>query len=47
MTVQELIKRLQALPPECRVLVEGYENGWDTLMKVQTATVSTQQPCEQ
>lgn len=46
MTVQELIERLQALPPECRVLVEGYENGLDTLTEVQTAKVSPQQPCE-
>jgi hypothetical protein len=28
MTVDELIARLQALPPDTPVLVEGYENGF-------------------
>jgi hypothetical protein len=46
MTVQELIKRLEALPPECQVLVEGYENGWDTLIDLQIANLTRQQPCE-
>lgn len=31
MTVQELIDQLRHLPPDHTVLVEGYENGWDTL----------------
>lgn len=30
MTVQELIDQLQGLPPNNVVLVEGYENGWDS-----------------
>ena len=46
MTVQELIKRLEALPSDCQVLVEGYENGWDTLIEVQVANFAPQQPCE-
>ncbi len=46
MTVQELIKRLEALPSECQVLVEGYENGWDTLLELQIANLTRQQPCE-
>lgn len=46
MTVQELIKRLEALPSDCQVLVEGYENGWDTLIEVQVANFAPQQPRE-
>lgn len=46
MTVQELIKRLEAFPSECQVLVEGYENGWDTLLQVQIADLNRQKPCE-
>ena len=46
MTVQELIKRLEALPSEYQVLVEGYENGWDTLLELQIANLTRQQPCE-
>lgn len=29
MTVAELIKKLQMFPPSVRVLVKGYEGGWD------------------
>ncbi len=46
MTVQELIKRLEALPSECQVLVEGYESGWDTLIDLQIANITRQQPWE-
>lgn len=35
MTVQELISRLERLPPELPVFVEGYESGWDLLIDVQ------------
>lgn len=31
MTVAELIEALSAYPPETRVLVEGYEGGFDEL----------------
>ena len=32
MTVDELIARLQDLPPETPALVEGYENGFDEII---------------
>jgi hypothetical protein len=32
MTVQELIDQLRQLPPDHIVLVQGYENGRDTLV---------------
>jgi hypothetical protein len=35
MTVQELIDQLRQLPPDHIVLVEGYENGWDTLVSIE------------
>ena len=31
MTVKELIRLLEAYPPELRVVVNGYEDGWDDL----------------
>ena len=35
MTVQELIYQLRQLPPTQSVLVEGYEDGWDSLVLVE------------
>ncbi len=32
MTVKELIERLQTLPPDTPVLVEGYETGFDEVI---------------
>lgn len=34
MTAEELIAKLQTLPPETPVLVEGYENGFDDIVRV-------------
>ena len=34
MTVEELIARLEALPPESPVLVEGYETGFDDIVEL-------------
>ena len=45
MTVSELIDHLQRLPPNQLVLVEGYENGWDSLMLVQSANLTRQHQC--
>ena len=45
MTVQELIDRLRLLPPDHLVLVEGYENGWDSLASVESSLASRQMPC--
>jgi len=39
MTVDELIARLQDLPPETPVLVEGYENGFDEIVDLQAREV--------
>jgi hypothetical protein len=34
-TVRELIAQLRQLPPDHIVLVEGHENGWDTLVSIE------------
>lgn len=34
MTAAELIEQLQKLPPEIRVLVEGYEDGYDDIDEI-------------
>ena len=39
MTAEELIKRLQALPPETPVLVEGYETGYDDIVDLKAEDV--------
>ncbi|WP_323753279.1 hypothetical protein [Marinobacter sp.] len=33
MTAEELIARLEALPPDTPVLVEGYETGFDDIVE--------------
>jgi hypothetical protein len=45
MTVQELIDQLRQLPPDHIVLVEGYENGWDTLVSIEPSHAAWQTPC--
>ena len=45
MTVQELIDQLRQLPPDHIVLVEGYENGWDTLASIEPSRAARQTPC--
>lgn len=45
MTVQELIDQLRQLPPDHIVLVEGYENGWDTLVSIEPSRAARQTPC--
>ncbi|MFP3978959.1 hypothetical protein [Marinobacter sp. KMM 10035] len=39
MTVEELIKHLNRLPADTRVLVEGYENGYDDIVGLQNLEV--------
>ncbi|MGO1233865.1 MAG: hypothetical protein ACTMHG_09100 [Marinobacter sp.] len=39
MTAEELIKRLEALPPETLVLVEGYETGYDDIVDLKSEDV--------
>lgn len=46
MTAQELIEHLQRLPADQPVFVEGYENGWDSLLSVEIGYAIPQAPCE-
>lgn len=39
MTADELITRLQTLPPDTPVLVEGYENGFDEVIDLKAQEV--------
>ena len=39
MTVTELIARLNSMPPEARVVVNGYEDGFDDLSEAQVSSV--------
>lgn len=34
MTVSQLIQQLQALPPETKVVVRGYEEGYNDILKL-------------
>ena len=45
MNVQELIDQLRQLPPDHIVLVEGYENGWDSLVSIEPNHAARQTPC--
>ena len=40
MTVAELIQQLQRHPPDLRVVVDGYENGYDDLSPEQLALIT-------
>lgn len=33
MTVAELLKQLQSFPPDTKVVVRGYENGYNDILK--------------
>lgn len=46
MTAQELIELLQRLPADQPVFVEGYENGWDSMLSVEVGYVMPHSPCE-
>ena len=39
MTVQELISHLQALPPETKVVVRGYEDGYNDILQLKTVKI--------
>ncbi|WP_303285271.1 hypothetical protein [Marinobacter sp. SS8-8] len=39
MTAEELIARLEALPPDTPVLVEGYETGFDDIVELTSEQV--------
>jgi hypothetical protein len=39
MTAQELIIHLKTLPPETKVVVRGYEDGYNDILKVRTVKI--------
>lgn len=39
MTAAELIERLKTLPPESKVLVQGYETGYDDIVDLKALDV--------
>lgn len=39
MTVEELIKKLEAFPPAMRVLGRGYESGWEDIEDIEQHNV--------
>ncbi|MCY3852957.1 MAG: hypothetical protein OXG03_05230 [Gammaproteobacteria bacterium] len=45
MTVEELIKLLKGHPPDLRVVVQGYENGFDDVSLERVKTVRIQLDC--
>lgn len=45
MTVKELIEFLEGYPPNLRVVVQGYENGFDDVSSERVKTVQIQLDC--
>lgn len=39
MTAQELIHQLQALAPETKIVVRGYEDGYNDILKLNTIKI--------
>ena len=39
MTVQELINHLQNLPPQTKVVVRGYEDGYNDIIKLRSVKI--------
>jgi len=39
MTAQELIIHLKTLPPDTKVVVRGYEDGYNDILKVRTVKI--------
>ncbi|MEI8366623.1 MAG: hypothetical protein WCF65_09440 [Parachlamydiaceae bacterium] len=39
MTAQELIIHLKTLPPETKVVVRGYEDGYNDILKIRTVKI--------
>lgn len=39
MTVQELIQHLQTLPPNTKVVVRGYESGYNDILQLKQVTI--------
>ena len=42
MTVKELIEKLQQLPADCPVFLDGYEDGYNEATDIRTKTVARQ-----
>ena len=45
MTAKELIEFLEGYPPDLRVVVQGYENGFDDVSSERTKVVRIQLDC--
>lgn len=41
MTVQELINHLQNLPPETKVVVRGYEDGYNDILQLKKVKIKS------
>jgi hypothetical protein len=39
MTVAELIQQLQTLPPETKVVIRGYEDGYNDILQLKTVKI--------
>ena len=39
MTAQELIKHLQAMPPQTKIVVRGYEDGYNDILKLKPVKI--------
>lgn len=39
MTAQELIQHLQTLPPDTKIVVRGYEDGYNDILKLKTVKI--------
>ena len=39
MTVQQLIQHLQSLPPDTKIVVRGYEDGYNDILKLKPVKI--------
>ena len=39
MTVEELIQHLQSLPPNAKVVVRGYEDGYNDILQIKSVRI--------
>ncbi len=41
MTASELIKHLQTLPPDTKIVIRGYEDGYNDILKLKPVKIKT------
>lgn len=41
MTAQELIQHLQTLPPDTKIVIRGYEDGYNDILKLKEVKIKT------